>query len=106
MLQTPAGACMVAFVSVRGDEHWDEEYRRHSSNLAEIIGEQPGFIDFISVRDPETRVGVTLAVFADEAAALAWKQVGEHRLAQDFGRASGYGNYRVIVTQVSRSYGP
>ena len=106
MLKAPPGACLVAFVSVRGDATWDSEYARHAATLDELIQHQPGFLDLASVRDPVTRHGITLAVFADEASARAWKGVAEHRLAQDFGREHGYANYHVVITQVQRSYGP
>ena len=105
MLQSPAGSCLVAFVSLRGDATWDTEYAEHAAALHELITSQPGFVDMTSVRDPVTRHGVTLAVFADEASARAWKLVAEHRLAQEFGRDRGYADYRVIVTEVRRSYG-
>jgi len=106
VLQTPPGSCLVAFVSLRGDANWDTEYAEHAAALQELISHQPGFIDMTSVRDPVTRHGVTLAVFTDEASARAWKLVAEHRLAQEFGREHGYADYRVIVTEVQRSYGP
>ena len=97
---------MVAFVSVRGDARWDDEYVRHAETLDALIKDQPGFLDMTSVREPVTRHGITLAVFADEESARAWKSVAEHRLAQEFGRKHGYDNYRVIITTIDRAYGP
>lgn len=106
MLHSPPGSCLVAFVSTRGDAAWDAEYAQHAATLAELIEHQPGFLAMSSVRDPVTRHGITLAVFVDEVSARAWKSVAEHQLAQDFGREHGYADYRVIITQVQRSYGP
>lgn len=103
-MDAPRGSCLVLFISVRASRE-DPEYDALARQMADLIVDQPGFLGMVSVRDPHTLQGMTAATFETEAAALAWKQVVEHRQAQQAGRDRLYRDYRVIVTQVVRSYG-
>lgn len=94
----------VIFTSRRGVDH-DAEYSAMAVRMEELAREQPGFIDLVSVRDPVTRVGITVATFVDDAAARAWKAHAEHQEAQRRGRAEFYEWYRVTVAEVIREYG-
>ena len=72
--------------------------------MDELVREQPGFIDFVSARDPETRIGITVAYFADEESVLKWKANLEHLEAQRLGRRDFYESYSVKVANVYREY--
>jgi len=91
------------FVSRRTAELADE-YGPMADRMDELAREQPGFIDMVSVRDPDTRQGITVAWFEDEASVLAWKQHPEHVLAQQRGIADFYEGYDVTVAQALRQY--
>ncbi|PHX61216.1 MAG: hypothetical protein CK552_01730 [Actinobacteria bacterium] len=93
----------VIFTSVR-TEHHQGEYAIWASRMDELVREQPGFMDHASVRDPLSRFGITVAYFADDASAAAWKQLAEHVEAQQLGREMFYSEYSVRMATVYRSY--
>ena len=93
----------VVFVSTRTTTH-EAEYAQMAARMDALVREQPGFIDVTSVRDPVTRRGITVATFADEEAARAWKEHPEHLQAQRAGREQFYEDYRVLVGAVTREY--
>jgi heme-degrading monooxygenase HmoA len=82
----------------------DAEYAALSTRMEELAREQPGFLDMISVRDPKTRVGVTVSYFEDEQSVRAWKAHPEHLEAQRKGMADLYEEYHVTVADVRRDY--
>lgn len=91
----------VIFTSVLVE---DRGYAAMSARMADLAAQQPGYLGLESVRDGDG-VGITVSYWQDERAAAAWKQVGEHLIAQERGRASWYADYRVRVATVSREYG-
>ena len=93
----------VIFTSTRTHEH-NAEYERWSNRMAELVVEQPGFVDFVSARDPVTRLGITVAYFVDEESVLRWKDHVEHLEAQRLGRSDFYDSYSVKVANVYREY--
>ena len=72
--------------------------------MSEMVREIPGFLDSDSLRDPETREGVTIAYFENEEAVKTWREVSEHQEAQQLGREKFYGEYRVRIARVEREY--
>lgn len=102
-MDAPAGSCLVVFLSTRSDGG-DLQYAELAARMAALVAQQPGYIGSVSVRDERSREGITVAIFAREADALAWKQVAEHRIAQQAGRTVLYDDYQVIVAQITRSY--
>jgi heme-degrading monooxygenase HmoA len=93
----------VIFTSTRTHEH-DDEYELWSDRMEVLVKDQPGFIDFVSARDPVTRLGITVAYFVDEESVLRWKDNVEHLEAQRLGQSSFYESYSVKVAKVSREY--
>ena len=94
----------VIFTSRRTVDQ-DAEYAAMAARMEELARVQPGFVDMISVRDPRTRVGVTVAYFEDEEAVRAWKAHPEHAEAQRQGIAHFYEEYHVTVADVRRDHG-
>lgn len=65
-----------------------------------------GFISierFQSLTDPQ-RI-LSLSFWRDEEAVARWRQLEEHRRAQDAGRKSIFETYRLRVASVLRDYG-
>jgi heme-degrading monooxygenase HmoA len=83
---------------------YDEEYLAASARMIELASQQPGYVDYVSVFDSQTREGATISFFTDEAAALAWKAHPEHLVAQRDGIENYYDEYRIWVAEVSRDY--
>ncbi|MGK2886705.1 MAG: antibiotic biosynthesis monooxygenase family protein [Rhodococcus sp. (in: high G+C Gram-positive bacteria)] len=73
--------------------------------MEQLAATQPGYLGIESVRDPETRLGITVSYWSTEDAARAWKQVAEHVDAQREGAARWYEAYEVRVVSVMRAYG-
>ena len=94
----------VIFTSRRTVDQ-DAEYAAMAARMEELARVQPGFVDMIGVRDPRTRVGVTVAYFEDEESVRAWKAHPEHVEAQRQGIAHFYEEYHVTVADVRREYG-
>lgn len=101
-MSTPARV-VVVFVSRRAAGQ-EDEYGPMADRMVELAREQPGFVDLVSVRDPATRQGITVAWFEDEESVRAWKQHPEHVLAQQRGIADFYEDYDVTVGQAIRQY--
>ncbi len=98
------GTVAVIFTSVRASDV-DDGYAQMAEQMVELAAHQPGFVGVQSVRDAGTGVGITVSYWADDQSARAWKNVAEHRIAQELGRAQWYADYSVVVAQVSRAYG-
>lgn len=91
----------VIFTSLRTEG--DHGYAVMSERMVALAAKQPGYLGIEAVRDG---LGITVSYWVDDAAAAAWKQVAEHLIAQERGRAVWYVDYQVRVATVTRSYGP
>lgn len=91
----------VIFTSVGSDD--DRGYAAAADAMDTAVRQQPGYLGHESAR---AGIGITVSYWRDEAAALAWKQVGAHLGAQQLGRERWYADYRVRVAHVTRDYGP
>lgn len=111
MMQVPIGVVAVIFTSVRrtdpatGSPADADGYAAMAEVMQGLAAEQPGYVGVDSVRDPTTGSGITVSYWADDASARAWKSVSEHLVAQERGREDWYGEYSVVVAEVTRSYG-
>lgn len=90
----------VIFTSLRHDA--DDGYDAMTRRMAVLATEQPGYLGVESAREA---VGITVSYWRDEDAALGWKAVAEHLVAQRRGREHWYRDYRVRVASVLRDYG-
>ncbi|MBI4913698.1 MAG: antibiotic biosynthesis monooxygenase [Acidobacteria bacterium] len=77
------------------------DYEVVAERMLTLARLQPGFLGVESVRD-ERGLGLTVSYWKDEAAALAWKAVAEHREAQRLGRERFYATYALRVARVER----
>lgn len=93
----------VIFTSTRANGN-DDEYAATAARMDALAQEQPGFLSIVSVRDPDTRLGITVSYWRDEAAARAWKLNPEHLAAQQRGRETFYSDHAVVVAEVIRGH--
>jgi heme-degrading monooxygenase HmoA len=75
-----------------------------AAEMDALAAEQPGYLGIESVR-VEGGLGITVSYWADDASARTWKDVAEHRAAQQLGRERWYEAYRLRVATVERDYG-
>ncbi len=94
---------VVVFAS-RRTPHSDAEYAEVAARMDALVHAEPGFVSMTSVRDPDSRAGVTVGFFTDEEAVHAWREHAEHAHARELGRASFYEEYRLTVATVVRDY--
>lgn len=90
----------VIFTSVRCPG--DDGYGPMAARMDDLAREQPGYLGHESAHADD--VGITVSYWVDHAAAAAWKQVAEHRIAQERGRDAWYADYTVRVATVERDY--
>ena len=77
---------------------WDEKME----NLVKTID---GYEHHFGFRDETTRDGVTVAYFKSLEAISQWRQLDQHKMAQQLGRDSFYEEYSIQVCEVLRDYG-
>lgn len=97
------GQVAVIFVSQRTVADADG-YAQAADAMDRLAATQPGYRGVVDARDAGG-LGITVSYWADEAAALGWRDHPEHRAIRDLGRGRWYDRYEVIVTRVERSYG-
>jgi heme-degrading monooxygenase HmoA len=93
----------VIFTSQRTDDD-DAGYAAMADEMERQAATQPGYLGIESARGADG-FGISVSYWRDEAAARAWKAVGDHLGAQRLGRERWYRSYRVRVAEVAREYG-
>lgn len=83
-----------------------QAYLDIAARLRPILEQIDGFISverFESLTQPGKIL--SLSFFRDEEALARWRQVGEHRAAQEAGRSHLFEGYRLRIASVIRDYG-
>jgi heme-degrading monooxygenase HmoA len=100
---TPAPRYVAVIFTSQRTDAGEREYDETAAAMEELAATQLGYLGIESARDPDG-FGITISYWATAAAALAWKRVAEHRVAQQRGRDEWYASYRVRVADVTRDY--
>lgn len=82
-----------------------EEYLKIASTLKDFLQNREGFISierFQSLVD-ENKL-LSLSFWEDEKSIEIWRNMFEHRIAQDKGNAGIFEDYRIRVAKVQRDY--
>jgi len=96
------GQIAVIFASTRTVED-DAGYGAAAARMVELAARQPGYCGVASARGADG-FGITVSYWADEAAAIAWRDHPEHAAIRDQGRAKWYSSYTLEVAQIGRGY--
>lgn len=98
---------MIAVIfEVMPDPAHKQRYLDIAADLRPLLETVPGFISverFQSLTDPDKIL--SLSFFEDDDAVRHWRNMAEHRAAQEAGRGGVFTGYRLRVTQVLRDYG-
>lgn len=97
------GAVAVIFASQRNGRD-EDGYDAAATAMATLAAMQPGYRGVDSVRDARGS-GLTVSYWADERAAIAWRDHPDHVAIREAGRVRWYDAYRVTVCAVTRDYG-
>lgn len=97
---------MSYLVVFRSTRKFDDgaKYSEWSSEMETLVKTIDGYEKHFGFRDPETRDGVTISYFSSLEAISEWKNLAEHRTAQELGRAEFYSEYSVQVCEIIRDY--
>lgn len=90
----------VIFTSLRTSV--DQGYADMADKMVQMAAEQPGFLGVESARD---ELGITVSYWDSLENIRSWKQVAEHRIAQEKGRSDWYSAYKTRICRVERDYG-
>ena len=79
-----------------------EEYEQVAARMVELVTAMPGFVDmdYAEVEGGE----LVIARFESHEALAAWRNLPEHKEAQQLGRERFFAAYRIEVCDVVRSY--
>ncbi|WP_321163346.1 MULTISPECIES: antibiotic biosynthesis monooxygenase [Sphingomonas] len=78
-------------------------YADAAAAMDALAAEQPGYRGVDSAREADG-MGITVSYWADDEAALAWRDHPDHAAIRDRGRALWYDRYTVTVARVERAY--
>ena len=96
------GQVAVVFVSFRNDADMTG-YADAAAAMDALAAVQPGYRGVDSAREADG-MGITVSYWADDEAALAWRDHPDHAAIRDRGRALWYDRYTVTVARVERAY--
>ncbi|CAN5334537.1 antibiotic biosynthesis monooxygenase [soil metagenome] len=83
-----------------------DRYLDIAAELRPLLDDIDGFISierFESITEPGKML--SLSFWRDEEAVRRWRQMEEHRSAQQVGRRSVFSDYRLRIAGVARDYG-
>lgn len=98
----PTPYVAVIFVNQRTPVE-GEAYGQTADAMVALAEQQPGYLGHDSVRGADG-LGITVSYWTDEAAIIAWKNVGAHRAAQIAGMKRWYAAYTTHIAKVERAY--
>jgi len=83
-----------------------KEYFDLAAELRPLLEKIDGFISIERFESLATRGKyLSLSFWRDEEAIRAWRNLAEHRVAQEKGRHGIFSDYRIRVAAVGRDYG-
>ena len=94
---------LVVFRSTRKLDD-GSQYAEWSEKMEILVKSLGGYEKHFGFRDPDTRDGVTISYFKSLEAISLWKNLVDHRKAQEFGREKFYEEYSVQVCEILRDY--
>ncbi|CAN3500423.1 hypothetical protein DICA1_C04984 [Diutina catenulata] len=92
----------VVFTSTTTADIDAQHYKNFSTIMMFLAKSMPGFLGVDSARDD--KLGITVSYWQDLESIRQWKQQGDHKLAQEAGKAEFYKSYTVRVAKVERQY--
>ena len=75
-----------------------------ADRMLELAAEQDGFPGVESVRE-QCGTGITVSYWRDRDSIASWREVTEHRVAQNHGLLEWYRRYQVRICLVEHEYG-
>ncbi|WP_380783113.1 antibiotic biosynthesis monooxygenase [Sphingomonas sp. R86520] len=102
MNQGRTGEIAVIFVSFRNDAD-AIGYGEAATAMGALAAAQSGYRGVDSAREAGG-MGITVSYWADDAAAIAWRDNPDHAAIRESGRDLWYDSYSVTVARIDRAY--
>lgn len=82
-----------------------EEYLKIAAGLREFLADREGFVSIERFQSlSEEGKLLSLSFWQDEASIDAWRNLLQHRMAQQKGKDALFASYRIRVAEVVRDY--
>lgn len=78
-------------------------YQKTAEKMIALASQQPGYLGVESVRDADG-IGITVSYWRDRESIQRWREVSDHRAAQEQGRSDWYAEYYVRICRVEDDY--
>lgn len=89
----------VIFTSIKTPR--DEGYNEMAEKMIALAAKQEGFLGVEAARN---EIGITVSYWKDEASIKKWKEISEHKIAQEKGKATWYEFFKTRIAKVERDY--
>lgn len=89
----------VIFTSIKTPR--DEGYNEMAEKMIALAAKQEGFLGLEAARN---EIGITVSYWKDVASIKKWKEVSEHKIAQEKGKATWYESFKTRIAKVERDY--
>jgi heme-degrading monooxygenase HmoA len=89
----------VIFTSIKTTT--DEGYNEMADKMIALAAKQDGFLGVEAARN---ELGITVSYWKDLASIIKWKEVSEHKIAQEKGKTTWYKSFKTRIAKVERDY--
>ncbi len=79
----------------------DEGYNEMAEKMIALAAKQEGFLGVEAARN---EIGITVSYWKDVASIKKWKEVSEHKIAQEKGKTTWYKSFKTRIAKVERDY--
>ena len=89
----------VIFTSIKTPR--DEGYNEMAEKMIALAAKQEGFLGVEAARN---EIGITVSYWKDVASIKKWKEISEHKIAQEKGKTTWYESFKTRIAKVERDY--
>lgn len=89
----------VIFTSIKTPR--DEGYNEMAEKMIALAAKQEGFLGLEAARN---EIGITVSYWKDVASIKKWKEISEHKIAQEKGKTTWYESFKTRIAKVERDY--
>ena len=79
----------------------DKGYNEMADKMIALAAKQEGFLGVEAARN---EIGITVSYWKDLASIIKWKEVSEHKIAQEKGKTTWYKSFKTRIAKVERDY--
>jgi heme-degrading monooxygenase HmoA len=103
--ETPKPPYYAAIFSSFGTDKDEPGHGQMAEKMVGLAMQQPGFLGFEYGNPLESRFGLFVSYWRTDEDIRNWKRIADHLEAQEKGKTTWYGAYRIRIAKVERDYG-